>query len=157
MTENLSETIIDFLLASLISLLAWFFGGLDGYLKVLLAFSIIDYISGTCAAIFLKELSSSIGFYGIMKKCVMLTFVGIAHLIDKYLVGQMLESGQMFRNAVCLFYIGNEGISIIENAVRLNIPVPKMLTDRLLHFKDGHTEKITRNKKNSKKENKKST
>ena len=147
MTEDLTETTLDFVFGSFVGLLAWFFGGLDGYLKVLIAFSVIDYISGTCAAFFRKQLSSSIGFNGITKKCVMLTFVGIAHLIDKYLVGQMLDSGQMFRNAVCLFYIGNEGISIIENAVKLNIPVPKILVDRLLKFKDEqkHESQETKN------------
>ena len=135
MTEDITESALDFVLGSFVGLLAWFFGGLDGYLKALIALSVIDYVSGTCAAFFKKQLSSSIGFNGILKKCVMITFVGVAHILDT-LAGQVLDSGQMFRNSVCFFYIANEGLSIIENAVRLNIPVPNFLVDRLLKFKD---------------------
>ena len=70
------ETIIDFIFCGLVGLLAWFFGGLDGFLKVLIAFSVIDYLSGRAAAWTKNIISSSVGFKGIVKKCIIFTFVG---------------------------------------------------------------------------------
>ena len=128
------ETIIDFIFGGLVGLLAWFFGGLDGFLKVLIAFSVIDYLSGTAAAWTKNTISSSVGFKGIVKKCVIFTFVGIANLVDRYLLG----GTEALRTAVCLFYIGNEGISIIENADRLNIPIPQALKKHFIHLKKEH-------------------
>ena len=139
---------MDFGLASIIGLLGWFFGGLDGFLKVLIAFAVIDYISGTSLAFVDGVLSSKAGFKGILRKCVMLSFVGIAHLLDKYLLG----GTAVVRTAVILFYVGNEGISIIENADSLGIPIPQMLKDRFLRLKNTHNterkpKKRTKNKK----------
>lgn len=128
----MTDEMLEFLFAALISLLSWFFGGIDGPFKVLIAFSVVDYISGTCVAWNKGIISSSIGFRGIVKKCVLFTFVGIAHLIDMYLLGHT----EVMRTAVCLFYIGNEGISIIENADRLGIPIPKMLKEKFLQLKE---------------------
>ena len=125
------DTIVDFIFGGFVGLLAWFFGGLDGFLKVLIAFSVIDYTSGTAAAWTENIISSSVGFKGIVKKCVIFTFVGIAHLVDRYLPG----GTEALRTAVCLFYIGNEGISIIENADRLHIPIPQALKKHFIHLK----------------------
>ena len=104
----MTENVFDFTAGVFIGLLAWFFGGLDGYLKVLVAFVVIDYVSGICAAFMKGIISSKTGFNGIMKKCVMLTFVGIAHLLDKYLVGTFTGGSEVMRSAVCLFYGGTE-------------------------------------------------
>ena len=127
MTDNL----IDFFSAAFIAIIAWFFGGLDGFIKVLIAFSVIDYLSGICAAVVKKQkLSSAIGFKGITRKVYMFILVGMAHIIDEHLLG----NSQALRTAVCLFYIGNEGISILENALNMNIPIPTLLEDKILHF-----------------------
>ena len=126
------DVFIDFILGGFYGLMAWFFGGLDGLLKLLIALCVIDYLSGTLVAFYKNILSSSTGFKGIMKKCIMLTFVGIAHLIDKLLLGDTAA----LRTAVCLFYIANEGMSIIENGDALGIPIPKALTKHFAGLKD---------------------
>ena len=130
----MSDAAENFMIGSLIGLFGWFFGGLDGFVKVLLTFAIIDYFSGLSVAVWVhRNLSSSIGFKGITKKCLMFSFVGIAHILDKYLLG----GTRALRTAVCLFYIGNEGISIIENADMLGVPFPQMLKDRFLGLKNS--------------------
>ena len=139
------DVFLDFILGGIYGLLVWFFGGLDGLLKLLLALIVIDYLSGTLVAWRKNILSSSYGFYGICKKCVMLTFVGIAHLVDNLLPGDAAA----LRLAVCMFYIANEGMSIIENGDRLGIPIPKALTQhfsKLSHDDDEH-EKLNEEKK----------
>lgn len=123
----------EFLFAGIVGLLGWFFGGLDGYVKVLLAFVIIDQISGLCAAASQGKLSSEAGFKGIARKVMMFMFVGISHIIDTHIFAKFGAS-DAFRTAVCLFYIGNEGISIIENAEVLRVPIPKFLRGKFLTF-----------------------
>ena len=126
MTDNL----IDFFSAAFIGIIAWFFGGLDGFIKVLLAFSVVDYLSGVAVAWSQHYLSSRIGFNGILKKCVMFALVGIANLVDKTFLG----SNDAVRTVVVLFYIGNEGVSIMENAYKLGVPFPDVLKKRFLQF-----------------------
>lgn len=127
----------EFFSGTFIGLLAWFFGGLDGFVQVLIAFAIIDYISGICAVIVQKQkFSSAVGFKGITRKVYMFILVGMAHIIDEHLLGD----SQALRTAVCLFYIGNEGISILENAHNMNIPIPKFLEDKILHFSEQHND-----------------
>lgn len=137
--DIVNETSVNFGLGAIVGLFGWFFGGLDGFFKVLLTFAIIDYFSGLSVAIFVNHnLSSSVGFKGITKKCLMFSFVGIAHILDKYLLG----GTRALRTAVCLFYIGNEGISVIENADALGVPFPQMLKDRFLGLKENkHADK----------------
>ena len=137
----MNDTALDFALASIIGVMGWFFGGLDGFVKVLLTFTVIDYLSGIAVAIWIKHnLSSSAGFKGISRKCLMFSFIGIAHVLDKYMLGDT----QLLRTAVCLFYTGNEGLSIIENADALGVPFPKALKDKFLELK---SHKDTRKKK----------
>ena len=138
--QSLSNNILDFLIAGSVGLIGWFFGGLDGFLKILIALSVIDYCSGLAVGYVERNLSSAIGFYGILKKCLIFSFVGIAHIIDS----QMLGDTEALRTAVILFYIGNEGISIIENADKLHVPIPKFLHGRFLNF----TKQEQDNKKN---------
>ena len=97
----------------------------------MLALIIIDYFSGLTVAWRTNTISSAVGFIGISKKCLMLTFVGIAHLLDTIIP----DDGGAMRSIVCLFYIANEGKSIIENADRLGIPIPQML---MKHFSNIH-------------------
>ena len=138
--HTINDTAVDFLLGSIIGLAGWFFGGFDGFVKVLLTFAIIDYLSGLAVAAWIKHnISSSVGFKGISKKCLMFSFVGIAHILDKYMFG----GSQAFRTAVALFYIGNEGLSIIENADALGVPFPKALKDKFLGLREHHEDKKT--------------
>ena len=131
--DILNDTVLNFALGSFVGLLSWFFGGLDGFVKMLLTFAVVDYFSGLAAALWVKHnISSSIGFKGISKKILMFSFVGIAHVLDKYMLGE----ARVLKEVVCLFYIGNEGLSIIENADALGVPFPKALKDKFLKLKD---------------------
>jgi toxin secretion/phage lysis holin len=121
--------------AGLGALLGWYLGGLDGFLYALIAFVVVDYITGVLRAIVEKKLSSRIGAHGIAKKVAIFLVVGIGHLIDTYLLG---GQGAPLRTAVIFFYIANEGISLVENATAIGLPVPEKLRDVLaqLHGKD---------------------
>ena len=110
-----------------IGLLGWFFGGLDGAFTLLLTLAVIDYFSGLCVGWVKDNLSSAKGFNGILRKCIMLALVGIANLIDKYTGSTSIS----FKVVVCLFYISNEGVSILENAIKLGVPIPHILVQ---HF-----------------------
>lgn len=115
--------------------IGWYLGGLDGFLYTLVAFVVVDYITGVLRAVVEKKLSSRIGAHGIAKKVALFLVVGIGHLIDTYLLGG--ESAAL-RTAVIFFYIANEGISLLENATAIGLPVPDKLKDVLaqLHGKD---------------------
>jgi toxin secretion/phage lysis holin len=93
----------------------------------LVAFVVIDYITGVIAAAVQQELNSTIGFKGIAKKVFIFLIVGLAHIIDAYVLGD----GDVIRTAAIFFYLSNEGLSIIENSVRIGLPVPKTLKDAL--------------------------
>ena len=105
----------------------WFLGGCDGLLYALLAFVVIDYITGVMCAIVDKTLSSAIGFKGICRKVLIFALVGIGHILDTHVIG----SGSVMRTAIIFFYISNEGVSLIENAVHIGLPVPQKLKDVL--------------------------
>ena len=100
-----------------------FLGGCDGLLYALLAFVVIDYITGIMCAIVDKKLSSAVGFKGIFKKILIFALVGVGHIIDTQVIG----SGSVLRTAVIFFYMSNEGVSMIENAGHLGLPIPKKL------------------------------
>ncbi len=99
------------------------FGELDGILYALLVFIIIDYLTGIFAAVVEKQLSSSIGFRGIFKKIAILFLVSIGHMIDTAIIKQ----GGTIRTMVIFFYLSNEGLSILENTVRIGLPIPEKL------------------------------
>ncbi|MGS0746218.1 phage holin family protein [Syntrophomonas erecta subsp. sporosyntropha] len=113
--------------------LGWFLGGLDGFLYALVAFVVLDYITGVMLAFLEKRLSSDIGARGIFKKVMIFCLVGVAHIIDSNIIGE----GSVIRTAVIFFYLSNEGISIIENATQMGLPVPEKLKDILAQLKDG--------------------
>lgn len=100
--------------------LGYFLGGCDGLLFALLAFVVIDYITGVMCAIADKTLSSEAGFKGICRKVLIFLLVGIANVLDVQVIG----TGCILRTAVIFFYISNEGISLLENAAHLGLPVP---------------------------------
>ena len=115
--------------------LGWFLGGIDGFLYALIAFTVIDYITGVMCAITDKNLSSSIGFKGICRKVLIFTLVGIGNIVDVYVLGQ----GGVLRTAVIFFYLSNEGVSILENSAHLGLPIPEKLKEVLeqLHERGG--------------------
>ena len=100
--------------------IGYFVGGCDGLLYALLAFVVIDYITGMMCAIADRKLSSEVGFKGIAKKVLIFLLVGIANILDVNVVG----TGSVLRIAVIFFYISNEGVSLLENAAHLGLPVP---------------------------------
>jgi len=107
--------------------IGWFLGGLDGFLYALIAFVVIDYITGVMCAIVDKKLSSNVGFRGIFRKVLIFVMVGIGNLIDTQLIG----SREAMRTAVIFFYISNEGVSLLENAAHIGLPIPEKLKDVL--------------------------
>ena len=116
--------------------LGWFLGGVDGFLYALIAFTVIDYITGVMCAVTDKNLSSSVGFKGICRKVLIFTLVGIGNIVDVYVLGQ----GGVLRTAVIFFYLSNEGVSIMENTAHLGLPIPTKLKDVLeqLHERGGN-------------------
>lgn len=135
----MNDEVSEFMIAGIVGLSGWFFGGLDGFIKVLITCTVIDYISGVCRAGSEGKISSSVAFKGIARKIVMFLLVGIAHIIDEHMLGNT----QALKTAVCLFYIGNEGISIIENAEKLGVPIPKFLHGKFLKFTETNEEENT--------------
>ena len=107
--------------------LGWFLGGCDGLLYALIAFVVIDYVTGVMCAINDKTLSSAVGFKGICKKVLIFLMVGIGHILDAKVIG----TGSVLRTAFIFFYISDEGISLIENAAHLGLPIPEKLRDVL--------------------------
>lgn len=126
----MNDEISEFLIGGIVGLSGWFFGGINGFMKVLIASTVIDYITGICKAWRKGEISSEVGFNGIARKVVMFLFVGLANIVDVHMLGNT----DALKTAVCLFYIGNEGISIIENAEKLGVRIPKFLHGKFLSF-----------------------
>ena len=121
--------------------LGYFLGGMDGLLTALIVFMAIDYVTGLMCAVADKKLSSSIGFKGICKKVLIILLVGVAHIVDLHVVG----TGIALRGAVVCFYLSNEGVSLLENAAHLGLPIPEKLKTVLqqLHNRDDNTEDNT--------------
>ena len=114
--------------------IGWFLGGVDGMLIALIVLMALDYISGVMCAIEDKKLSSAVGFKGIAKKVLILMLVGVANVLDVNVVG----GGAVLRGAVICFYLSNEGLSLLENAAYLGLPIPEKLKNILaqLHERD---------------------
>ena len=119
--------------------LGYFLGGCDGLLIALVIFVTCDYLTGIMCAIADKKLSSEVGFKGIVKKILILMLVGVAHVLDAY----VLNSTPVLQSAVMMFFVANEGISLVENAAGVGIPIPKKMLEVLkqLKLKGDSTEK----------------
>lgn len=119
--------------------LGYFLGGLDGLLIALLVCMALDYITGVMCAISDKKLSSAVGFRGICKKVLILLLVGLANIVDVHVVG----TGSALRGAVVCFYLSNEGLSLLENAAHIGLPIPDKLKDVLaqLHNREPDEKK----------------
>ena len=107
--------------------LGWFLGECDGLMYALIAFVIADYVTGVMCAVSDKRLSSEVGFKGICRKVLIFILVGMANILDMHVIG----TGCVLRTAVLFFYISNEGVSVLENAGHLGLPVPAKLLDVL--------------------------
>ena len=107
--------------------LGWFLGECDGLMYALIAFVIADYVTGVMCAVSDKQLSSEVGFKGICRKVLIFVLVGMANILDMHVIG----TGCDVRTAVLFFYISNEGVSVLENAGHLGLPVPAKLLDVL--------------------------
>ncbi len=103
--------------------LGWFIGGCAGLIYALIAFVVLDYVTGVMCAVADHRLSSSAGFRGIFRKVLIFALVGIGHILDTQVIG----AGGVLRTAVIFFYLSNEGVSLIENAAHLGLPVPTKL------------------------------
>ena len=112
--------------------LGWFLGGWDGLLYALVAFVTIDYITGVLCAIVEKKLSSAIGMRGIVKKVRIFMIVGVAHILDS-----VIGSSGVVRTATLIFFMSNEGLSLLENACRIGLPVPPKLKEILSQLHHG--------------------
>ena len=112
--------------------LGLFLGPFNGLLIALVCFIVADYITGVASAIINKKMSSAVGFKGILRKVLILCIVGVANLLDVY----VLKSGEMLRAMVIFFYIANEGLSILENAGECGLPIPKKIKEILAQLRD---------------------
>ena len=124
--------------------LGYFLGGCDGLLYTLLAFVVLDYVTGIMCAVADKKLSSAVGFRGLFRKVLIFALVGVGHLLDVQILGAV----GVLRTAVIFFYLSNEGVSLIENAAHLGLPIPAKLKAVLeqLHDraeKDGENDEQT--------------
>ena len=124
--------------------LGWFLGGCDGLLYALIAFVVIDYITGVFCAAADHKLSSEVGFKGICKKVLIFILVGVGNIIDVQIIG----SGSVVRTAVIFFYLSNEGISLLENSAHLGLPIPQKLKDILEQLHDRAEDKEDKGDKN---------
>ena len=129
---DLIWTKIQIAVAALGGWLGYFLGGVDGLLIALIVFMALDYLTGLMCAVLNKKLSSAVGFRGIFKKVLIFLLVGIGHIIDTHVIG----SGSVLRTAVIFFYISNEGVSLVENAAHLGLPIPQKLKDVLEQLHD---------------------
>lgn len=123
---------IQFVFAGIGGWLGYFLGGCDGLILALLAFVIIDYITGVMCAVSDKKLSSAVGFKGICRKVLIFLLVGIANILDVQVIG----TGSVLRTAVIFFYISNEGVSLLENAGHLGLPIPVKIKSVLEQLHD---------------------
>ncbi len=118
---------IQLAIAAVGGYIGYFLGGWDGFLYALVAFVVIDYITGIMVAVLEKRLSSEVGFRGIFKKVLIFSLVAIGHIIDQSIIGE----NSVIRTAVIFFYLSNEGISILENVAYIGLPIPIKLKDIL--------------------------
>jgi len=123
---------LDWFAGALGGVCGWYFGGMDGLLLALLAFTVVDYVTGVMAAAVEKKLSSSEGMRGIAKKAAIFALVGVMNVLDT----EILKQGSTLRTAFLFFFIANEGLSIIENAERLGIKIPEFIKKAIHSIKE---------------------
>ncbi len=124
--------VIQVILSAIAGSLGYFIGGFDSMIYALIVFVIIDYITGVMCAIADKSVSSEIGFKGICRKVLIFLLVGVANILDVEVIG----TGSALRTAIIFFYLSNEGISLLENAAHLGLPVPEKIKTVLEQLHD---------------------
>lgn len=123
--------IIKIIFGGIVTAVSGFLGGMDGIMYALLAFISIDYITGVAVAVKQRKLSSEVGFWGLVRKVCIIALVGVAHFVDVY----VMRTGDIFRTAISLYYIGNEGVSLLENMGNLGVPLSPKLKNVLEQIK----------------------
>ena len=136
-------TVGQYIFTGIGGVMGWIFGGFDGFLYALIAFVVADYLTGVMAAIYTKQLSSEVGFKGIARKVAIFLLVGIGNIIDI----EILKTGAILRTAVIFFYLSNEGISLLENAAHLGLPIPTVVRKALNQLHDKSENKESENGK----------
>lgn len=129
-------------LAAILGYVAKFLGGFDSLLITLIILIAIDYITGVIGAVYEKKLSSAIGYRGIIKKVLMVLIVGVAVTVQR-----ILPEGLPLREMTILFFIANEGLSVLENAAKV-IPLPQKLKSVLLQLKNKAEQENSEEKEN---------
>ena len=140
------DKIISAIIATCGSLVNYLWGGWDMAFKTLLLFMVLDYLTGLICAAKYKKLSSEIGFKGILKKVTILIVVAVAVAMDN-----MTGTNGLVRSLVIFFYASMEGLSILENAARMDVGIPEQLTDLLLQLKEGNKKGPSKLKKEEEK------
>ena len=123
---------IQLIFAAVGGWLGYFLGGCDGLLVALVMFVVVDYLTGVMCAVADRNLSSEVGFKGICRKVLIFLLVGIANILDVQVIG----AGSVLRTAIIFFYISNEGVSLLENAAHLGLPIPEKMKDILEQLHD---------------------
>ena len=141
-TIELVWTKIQIAITALGGWLGYFLGGLDGMMIALIVMMTLDYVTGVMCAIADKKLSSAVGFKGICKKVLILMLVGVANVVDIHIVG----TGSALRSAVICFYLSNEGLSLLENAAHIGLPIPDKMKDVLAQLHGRTDEKKNEDK-----------
>lgn len=132
------KEVFNIITATIGTFLTWLFGAWDTALAVLIAFMVLDYVTGLLRGAINKELSSNVGFKGLARKMVILIVLIVAVALDR-----LSNTGTwVFRTLICYFYIANEGISILENSASLGLPVPDKLKDMLVQLKEGNKKEV---------------
>ena len=126
------DTIVKSVSGAIGAVIGFLYGEVNGLFIAIISLMVLDYITGILCAIVTKTLSSEVGFRGLVKKFVILIVIAVGHLVDAYVIG----TGSAVMSAVMLFFAANEGISILENAAILGLPIPKKLKDVLEQLKD---------------------
>lgn len=133
----MKKTIFEVICASAGALTGFLFGETDGLFYALIAFVILDYITGVITAVIDKNLSSEAGFKGICRKILLFIIVAVANIVDVHII----KSGSALRTAVLFLFIANEGVSLLENAAGMGVPVPEKLIEVLKQLKVKNSEK----------------
>ena len=127
------DKIVKSVTAALGGLAGFMFGELDGLMIALIAFIVLDYITGILVGTAKRRLSSHTSFVGLVKKALILVIVAVAHIVDTQILG---GQNSVFRSAACCLYIANEGLSILENCGKLGVPLPAKLRSVLEQLKN---------------------